>query len=250
MISRGGVFVAQRNQDIKVRVLPRSNSRANLGAARPLSVAPVQVNGNWSHKWLAYLSAIVAFYFCYSVLQRIVSEPSVEDRTAQTRDPSSSSRQRANQSVTRHLQSSFIKEHAQRMRAENENLQTRDPYLEEAEGSQFEGATGYGLDLEQDDSAERLYRELNSVSSGNRAGTFDQMPDQRINARLANRRWLNDLERAERINFVRNFIRSAYERGYQVDLDSNLVVVGVRRIQNNQKVSIDQILERLSKQGF
>ena len=69
----------------------------------------------------------------------------------------------------------------------------------------------------------------------------------RISAKLANRKWMNEMERAERIQFISSFIRSAYDRGYEVDIDSNLVVVGVRPINRNRVLNIDQVIDRLAK---
>jgi hypothetical protein len=58
---------------------------------------------------------------------------------------------------------------------------------------------------------------------------------------------MNEMERAEKIQFISNFIRSAYDRGYEVEIDANLVVVGVKKINHNKVLDINQVIDRLAK---
>ena len=104
----------------------------------------------------------------------------------------------------------------------------------------------YGVQLDADDSADRVYEDLH----GEPAHYADTLPDDKINARLANRKWVNEQEREERRAFISNFIRSAYDRGYEVEIDQNLVVVGAHRINTSKKLNIDQVMDRLAKQGL
>lgn len=103
-----------------------------------------------------------------------------------------------------------------------------------------------GVQFDSENAAEKVYEDL----YGERPTTSDGLPDEKINAKLANRKWLNEMERAERINFVKAFIRQAYDRGYEVQLDQNLVVIGVKKITSPKSVNIDEVLNRLAKQGY
>jgi hypothetical protein len=93
--------------------------------------------------------------------------------------------------------------------------------------------------------AARVFEEINL----NPTEYADSSPVDKINARLANRKWVNEFERREKVTFVRNFIRAAYERGYEVEINADLVVVGVKPVSKDRKVNIDQVLDRLSSQG-
>ena len=104
-----------------------------------------------------------------------------------------------------------------------------------------------GVQIDSKTVSDKLYEELNDDRN---PANNDVLPEDRINARLANRKWLNETEHKERVQFVTNFIRSAYERGYEVELDSNLVVVGVRKIDPSKKVDIDKVIKQvMARQG-
>jgi hypothetical protein len=102
---------------------------------------------------------------------------------------------------------------------------------------------GYGVSLDSDNSSERVFEDLDS----NNQGYSDQLPADKINARLANRKWMHEMERTEKIQFISAFIRSAYDKGYEVEIDQNLVVVGVKKINQNKLLNIDQVIDRLAK---
>lgn len=101
-----------------------------------------------------------------------------------------------------------------------------------------------GVQLDHENTSERIYEDL----YGDRPTYADGSPEERINNKLANRKWVNEQEREARMAFVKNFIREAYDKGYEVELDQNLVVIGYKRI-GPRKVTIDEVLKRLAKQG-
>ncbi len=150
--------------------------------------------------------------------------------------------------ISQHIQDSHLREEMMRRQREIENLrlsETKLTQLTPVPSWDDRSGRSYGVQLDQDTTIERIYEELN----GEKSGYSDFFPEEKINARLANRKWLNEQERAERLHFVKTFIRDAYERGYEVELDQNLVVTGVRRINQNRKIDIDKVLERLARQG-
>lgn len=127
----------------------------------------------------------------------------------------------------------------QAQQLENAKMKTRDL---QADAYALDPAATYGVQFDQEDTADRVYEDLNLNSK-----TFtEQTPDEKINARLANRRWVNELEKRERITFVKNFIKSAYDRGYEVEINENLVVVGVKRVSQTKKLNIDQIMDKIA----
>jgi hypothetical protein len=102
----------------------------------------------------------------------------------------------------------------------------------------------YGLQLDQENAAEKVYEDINKDKNKNQ----EMLPEDRINARLSNAKWLYEMERAEQKQFVSNFIRMAKENGYELTLNEQLVVVKVRRIPGNKTISIDKILDQLNRQ--
>lgn len=155
--------------------------------------------------------------------------------------------QRKGASVVPNMQDTRVAEMMMRRRIELENQRTMGS-PSSGEGAIFlaepdDGRT-LGVQLDQENTAERIYEDL----YGEKSTYADGTPEERINARLANRKWLNEVERAERLHFVKAFIRQAYDRGFEVELDQNLVVIGVKRI-GAKKVNIDEVLNRLAKQG-
>jgi hypothetical protein len=119
--------------------------------------------------------------------------------------------------------------------------------LDADEFANDEDSRNIGVQFDQEDTASQVYADLNEDSEDNYA---NETPDDKINSRLATRRWVNELERAERIAFVRNYIRKAYEKGYEVQLDNNLVVVSVKKINKTEKVNIEQVLDKLAQKGL
>jgi uncharacterized protein YpuA (DUF1002 family) len=148
-------------------------------------------------------------------------------------------------SVQKHMYDTHLMEEMARRKSLIENQRS----LSKRPGEDYavvpDGDKNYGVQLDQEKTLERVYEDLNLNPSNYR---YDNIED-RINSRLANRRWLNQQEKAERIAFVRNFIRQAYDRGWEVQIDANLVVTGVRPIVQRNQVNIEQVLDRIAKQG-
>jgi hypothetical protein len=146
--------------------------------------------------------------------------------------------------VNRHLTDTHMKHQLMKRKFELENRVTAPRKLGMDAETMPDDNHNYGVQLDSDDSAERLYEELNAEHN-----EYGDNLEEKINQRLANRKWLNEMEKAERLTFIKNFIRTAYDRGYEVQLDSNLVVTGVKRIHHPKQVNIEQVLERIAKQG-
>ncbi len=232
---------------IKIRTLPRGGeARAQKPAAT--SAPP---------RWIVYVGTtsclllIASLYF--PNLRITEGGPAAHKRelSSQHAKPAAKAAQpeRSYDSVNRHLQEATAKTEMMIRARELENLSIQSGNLELPDDS-YAGTDsehlGLGVQFDQENSAERVYADLNEDAPSSYAST---LPEDMINSRLANRRWVNELERAERVQFVRNFIRSAAERGYEVQIDANLVVVGVKKINRTQKVSINSVLDTLAQKG-
>lgn len=148
-----------------------------------------------------------------------------------------------NDMVAKYLQESQLKTEMIRRARQLENMNSRGDASDS--GAVDYDPKNYGVQMDQEDTASKVFDDLHDSD----AIPPELLPGDRINARLAKNKWTNELERNERITFVREFIKSAYAKGYEVQLDQNLVVVGVKKI-TNQKVNIDQVLSKLAKQGM
>lgn len=95
---------------------------------------------------------------------------------------------------------------------------------------QFDG-TEYQR-FKEDDQAQRIYEDLHGSSKN-----FDTplTPKERINAALANKRWLQDYEENQKNEYIRKFIENARSQGYEVELNDQLEVVNIREIPTNKR---------------
>lgn len=147
--------------------------------------------------------------------------------------------------VNRHLQELAAKKEMNAMAIKLEN----DQFISEAGSRPAEEVWDqpkdrvYGLQLDQEDAAEKVYQDLHH----NKSEYSEMLPEDRINARLANAKWIAEMEREEQKQFIANFIRQAREAGYEITLNDQLVVVKVVKVSGNRKVSIDKILDQLAR---
>ncbi len=220
--------------DIKIRTLPRQTEKK---AADKEGKKPV--------RWIIYVGTTSAIFLATVMLLPTPAKKSIP-RSPQHDLASVSTH--INDAVNRHLQDADIQTAMMKRKRMMENLAFKNAINEVNPDTIADLPEGrsYGVQMDSDESAERVYEDLNE-SPEQIAST---LPADKINSRLATRKWVNETERAERIQFVTNFVRSAYERGLQVEIDQNLVVVGVKRINPTQKVNINQVIDRLARQGL
>ncbi len=226
-----------QDESIKIRTLPRKNEKAKEEAPKsPSATKPA------APRWIIYLGtssclllAGVLFFDAPKSPGQVASAKQVQ----QTEMASVTKRQ--NDTVSRHLQESHMHRQlmVQAQMLENSKAKTKNL---EADDFALDTKQTFGVQFDQDDTTDRVFEDLNV----NAKSFSESTPDEKINARLANRRWVNEYERRERITFIRNYIKSAYDRGFEVEINENLVVVGVRRITEPKKLNIDQILNKMA----
>jgi hypothetical protein len=233
-----------QESSIKIRTLPRANEGAKQQKPKP-QPAP---------RWIIYVgTTALALLVGAQVYPRLQKQAVVRTPTSASQQPGQANAAhpaRSYDSVNRHLQESAAKTEMLARVREMENRSAQDANLdmpdEDYTAANDSEHLGQGVTFDSENTAERLYADLNEDAV---TGYADTLPGDKINARLANRRWVNELERAERVQFVRNYIRAAAEKGYEVQIDQNLVVVGVRKIQKTNKLSIDQVLQNVAQKG-
>lgn len=224
-----------QDESIKIRALPRKNEKKPETVPAETKPAPP--------RWIIYVGTLSVLLFAMAILwdaqPKKTMTASASKKVQQTEMASTAARQNA--SVTRHMQESVMHQQmmVQAQQLENAKMKTRDL---QADAYALDTKGNFGVQFDQEDTADRVYEDLNLNSKS----YAEQTPDEKINARLANRRWVNELEKRERITFVKNFIKSAYDRGYEVEINENLVVVGVKRVSQTKKLNIDQIMDKIA----
>lgn len=232
-----------QDNEIKIRVLPRTGEKK----APPRVPAP----GRPSRWLIGGLSAAVVILSAALLWHIFASSDAGSRRPARNtagkldlasiQDPTSAR-------ISRLMQESQVKQEMLMRGRQIQNLESRGMNRDADVAVYPDGSSDhiYGLQLDQENTSDRLYRDLDDTPVSN----DDMLPDQRINARLEKRKWLNQEERARRIEFVRQFIRSAYDKGYEVEIDQNLVVVGVKPITGTRRLNIDQVINKLAQGGL
>lgn len=223
-----------REPSIKIRTLPRPEDVQK--AAEPAVEAEAPASHWFVNLGIVGCCAAMAFMF-------LTKNPKTSAPEVQSQDLTSV-KATADAAVDKYLRESQMKTEMLHRTRQLENLNSRSDDYETSFENGIERQS-YGVQFDQEDTAAKVFEDLHD----NDYQPAELLPGDRINARLAKNKWTNEFERRERVTFVRQFIRSAYDKGYEVQLDQNLVVVGVRKI-GNQKVSIDQVLNKLSKQGL
>lgn len=255
-----------QNDEIKIRALPRGGDKSNVKEKPRVELHAEKPQGSTGGKkrWIIYIvTASLAGLVAIPVVRssqtggagrssqlsgkavRKVTQYKVTQSSGSTE--LSSLNARINDSVNRHLQDSEIKTAMMRHTREMENMQFRNARNEpnDADVSNLQENPSFGAHLESDGAAERVFEDLASD-----AVPVEPLVSDRINSRLANRKWLAEQERAEKIQFITSFVRSAYDRGYEVDIDQNLIVVGVHPVSTKRTLNINQVIDRLAKQGL
>jgi len=223
--------------EIKIRTIPRSNEKA---VKKGPKAAPRRESStkNAARIFIA-LSAVA---FAMGALGYWHSTRQVDRSLAKLQPGQVTHTDRVAASISRHMYNSHLMEQMMKRKSQMDAQNMKIAKGQDMESMLPEDTRSYGVQMDQENTAERLYEDLNV----NRSHYGDSLDD-KIHSRLANRKFVNEAERAERIAFVKAFIRSAYEKGYEVTLDQNLVVVGVRKIRN-RNLTIDQVLDRIAKQ--
>jgi hypothetical protein len=230
-------------EEIKIRSLPRGNEKASQ-TEKPDPKA--KAKDAKVPRWIIYVGTASALALVtLFALPKPKSSPGAVSRAPVAMPVQEDA------AVDRYLQDAQLKQQMMVRKRELENMQFKSALkTSEPDAEDFlalpEGERNLGVQMDADNSAERVFEDLNDAAIND----GESLPAERINSRLANRRWVNELERRERIQFVTNFIRSAYDRGLEVEIDQNLVVVGVRKINQTRKVNINQVIDRLAKQGL
>jgi len=232
--------------EIKIRALPRKGEE---DANRAIEKAAAEQSAK-TRRWIVYavtpVMFIAAFALMFKPSGKTHKSVAASKAMANGKMDLASINARINDSVTRHLQDAEVQAEMMKRNRELENAPFRNALKDKSDQTLTLPDTdpkGYGVSLDSDNSDERVFEDLDSNSQG----YSDTLPADKINARIANRKWMKEMEKNEKIQFISAFIRSAYDKGYEVEIDQNLVVVGVKKLPQNKLLNIDQVIDRLAK---
>lgn len=227
-------------KDIQFRVLPRTNE-APKGASKKERPAPVAkkiaVNPMLRTYAVVGIAIMATFYALFLDSQPAMKTVPPENKTVQD-DGSPEAL------VNRYLQEADARHHMAAKNSELENKISSRPLGPDAAVIP-ENDRQLGVSLEQENSADKIYNEI--YGNGEKAAPS---PEDRINMKLKEDQWMAATEKQERKQYIQNFLREAYDAGYAIDLDENLVVVRVKKVTSRPKESLDKVLENLARKGY
>jgi hypothetical protein len=133
--------------------------------------------------------------------------------------------------VNTHLQLIDAETRIRRQQAEIENYENAPPISDSsnASGSLLNsGSPAYGLNFDRENQAQDVYKDLQTNSPVN----WPHLPDQRLNALLEQRQFLNDLEAKQRRAIIRELTMQAEAAGYDLVVgEDNVAHVRRKRVQ-------------------
>ena len=147
-------------------------------------------------------------------------------------------RQRLNQRVTEHLQMIDQTRTDEQWRVQQVNRDTA-PSLDQLDLSFLSNDLrnpAHLANLPQDRSSEDVYRDI----SPERAADTGHWAEQRINAQLEHKKWMDAYEARYEAEFVNAFLANAREQGYEVELNEQLEVVDIKRIRRPEPMRFPQ----------
>jgi hypothetical protein len=194
----------------------------------------------------------LAFFGLAIVLAIMSFLLSQRSRPSTLRDPSSVNREGVlNDKINRYLQETARRRELTKMDLELEGEKVKSEFPSDSATYSAhpvpEESKSLGVFLDQEDSAGKVYKDL---YGRNDSSAETMLPEERINMRIAQRKWINELEMNQRRQFINNFLKSARDAGYDLELNENLVVVKVKKLQQKPRIPLDKVLERLSQQGL
>lgn len=232
-----------QDPSIKIRVLPRAGDQ-KVDAGNQVAT---KADAALTRRRLVVAGSVGCFVLAAALMVLDKPTPASKSPAPKGKSDFSSIADPSRAAVSRHLNDTLLREKMMTRQAEVATQSARSAALSgEAPNMVMAPMDGsYGVHLDQEDTVAKIAEDLNHRPNGGYSNSVEDL----ITSRLANRKWLNELDKAERINYIRNFLRSAYEQGYEVQLDQNLVVVSVKRVNRYQRVNIDNVINKMAQQG-
>lgn len=246
--------MGQQNRPIQFRTLPRTNekepsfkTKARSGKSASKSEAVVESRSSKPKNPMLrnYIIVAAALIAAFAIL---FNDPKPVEKTSGAQSGKAKLRVEDNSPealVNRYLQDADARHDMAAKNRELENKVLARPLGADAAVIP-ENDRPLGVSLDQENSAEKVYKDL----YGHQDNRGPMSPDDRINMRLQEDKWLAQTEKQERKQYIQNFLKEAYDAGYAIDLDENLVVVRVRKVTSRPKESLDKVLENLARKGF
>lgn len=216
--------MSSAKKPLRIKVLPKKQDNKGESKKNPLP---------WVLLGLVGLS-LFALYFINSHTSRPSLSGKLKEAFQQT--PSEKRLTQYLQDAQKKSELQSLKVKVENTKALNEDLPTFLPLETEKSDRR-----ALGVELESDPAMDQVYEDLQLDQS---TGQW-LSPEQRISARLAERKWLYNYEKEEKKTFIRNFIKAAREAGYDIKIDENLIVTRVKVITSRPKIPLDKVIENL-----
>ncbi len=190
-----------------------------------------------SYLWLILLSSSFVLIFFVSLNFSSLSPQSSSTEFSSVADP----RDQLNQQISLSMQDTLKKQELKALAVELENHESIKKLprlgLQTDPSSVKNSNRSYGLDLRQDRSTDEILEDLRP-SGDSRQQQY--RPEDLINSELANRVWKSEYDRDLQAAYIRQFVENAREAGLAVQLNSDLEVVSITRIEQQDIYRIPQ----------
>lgn len=142
-----------------------------------------------------------------------------------------------NDQINKHMQDMEVKKSFSRITAE---LAWEDAQVDMPETLPSEDPQAQVLDVSVQDTASRVYADLNPDAKGIRSA----LPSEKIQSKIAHKEWTKEYDHSLRKEYVHAFMDNMEKDGYQIKLNENLEVVAVEKKRKVINVNIDQAVEK------
>lgn len=233
--------MGQPSKPIQIRTLPRPNENPS----QPDKRAEKAANKARVHRLMRiYVGVGVTVALAFAILFWEPSEKAPQKKSSGEMALGDEDSPEA--LVNRYLQEGRMKRQMEMQNRDLENKVFSKPLGKDATVVKDSDRT-LGVSLEQENAAEKVYNDLYG-QEGKSKGPIS--PDDRINMRIEQEQWLSVAQKQERKAYIQSFLKEAYDAGYAIDLDENLVVIKVRKVTSRPSQTLDKVLENLARKGY
>lgn len=235
-------MTSPEKKPFKIKVLPKGGEGSSSSQKKPAHIRVSRKSKKSSKRSGKQFPLGVAFLMVAGLALGGLYYVNKKPLSHGVNDPSPSRSE--DRQLTKYLQDAQKKSELQSLKVEVENQgaqQDELPAFMPLDTEDVSEARKLGVELESDPSMERIYDELYGSSPDGKWLT----PEERISARLSERKWLYEFEKEERKMYIRNFIEAAKAAGYEIQINEDLIVTSVKPITSRPKVPLDKVLENM-----
>ncbi len=238
--------MGQSGRPIRIRTLPRSNEKKTAMDTSEKSAKRAAKKAQLKHLSRTYVVVGVTTALTFAILFWDSPENHVSAIVKSDMGTTRRGGETPEDMVNTFLKESQIQRKMEMHNRELENKVTTKPLGKEDQIVEESDRTP-GVSLEMENREQKVYEDIYGPEGKNRGPTS---PDDRIKMRIEQEQWLSQTQKQERKVYIQNFLKEAYDAGYAIELDDNLVVTRVRKVTSKPSQTLDKVLENLARKGY